>query len=235
MGELALMNRRAAVGEMSASIAHEIKQPLSAIVTNTDVGLGWLAKQTPNVQEASAVLEKIANDAYRANRVVESVRAMFKKDGQKNELVDVNEVIREVLGLLRIEAEEHNVIVRTGLSDGAARVLADRIQLQQVVLNLARNAIEAMDNVTSRPRILRLASTSDSGELFINVEDSGPGIAQEVVDHLFEPFFTTKSNGMGMGLSICRSIIESHGGRLSTSPTQPYGTVFEISLPLTQS
>ena len=233
MGELALMNRRSAIGEMSASIAHEIRQPLSAIVTNSDVGLRWLAKQTPNADEAAAALKRIVADAYRANKVVESIRGMFTKGEQGRALIDVNDVIREVLALLRIEIEEHEVAVRTALSDGAPRVLADRIQLQQVFFNLARNAVEAMDAVTGRPRVLKLGSAAtESGQFIVTIEDSGPGIAPDILGRLFDPFVTTKSNGMGMGLSICRSIIEAHGGRLSVAPAGPNGATFEIALPL---
>lgn len=234
MGELAVMNRRIAIGEMSASIAHEIKQPLSAIVTNSDVGLGWLDKQTPNVREAAAALERIAGDAHRANKVVESVRDLFKKEDQNFKLLNAYDVIREVLALIRIDLEEHGVALRVALSDGPQRVLADRIQLQQVVLNLSRNAIEAMDGVTGRPRVLTLGSAATETELIITVEDTGPGIDPDVLARVFDPFFTTKSNGMGMGLSICKSIAESHGGRLSARPARSDGAVFEIILPLPQ-
>jgi C4-dicarboxylate-specific signal transduction histidine kinase len=156
----------------SAFLHHEIKQPLSAIVTNSDVGLRWLAKlkRDSNIEGATAALKRIAGDVYRANKVVESIRAMFKKDDQNRALVNVNDVIRDVLDLLRIELEEHDVVVRTALSDGAPRVLADRVQLQQVILNLARNAIEAMED---RPRVLKLGSAATGAEFIITVEDSG--------------------------------------------------------------
>jgi signal transduction histidine kinase len=234
MGELAVMNRRIAIGETSASIAHEIKQPLSAIVTNSDVALGWLAKQTPDIRQAAAALERIAGDAYRANKVVESVRAIFKKEDQNLNLLNADDVIREVLALIRIELEEHGVALRVALSDGPKRVLADRIQLQQVVLNLVRNAIEAMDGMTGRPRVLTVGSAATETELVITVEDTGPGIDPDVLARVFDPFFTTKSNGMGMGLAICKSIAESHGGRLSARPAKSEGAVFEIILPLPQ-
>lgn len=230
--ELAFMNRRAAIGAMSASIAHEIKQPLTAIVTNSDVGLGWLDKATPNVSQATAALKRIANDAYRANRVVESVRAMFQKDEQSRDLIDVNDVVREVLAFLRVELEEHDITVRTALSDGKAKVLADRIQLQQVVLNLVRNAIEAMGTMNGKPRLLRIRSATDSREFMVTIADSGPGVDPDIANRLFEPFVTTKGSGMGMGLSICHSIIETHGGRLSVAPANPHGAIFEIALPL---
>jgi C4-dicarboxylate-specific signal transduction histidine kinase len=232
MGELALLNRRAAVGEMSASIAHEIKQPLSAIATNSGVGLRWLAKQTPNVDQAAAALNRIASDVDRASKVIDSVRAMFKKDDKGRDLIDLNDVVREVLALLRIELGQHDVALHVVLSDGGPRVLADRVQLQQVILNLARNAIEAMDAVNNRPRVLKLGSAATDSEFIVTIEDSGPGIDSEVSNRLFQPFVTTKSNGMGMGLSICRSIVEAHGGRLSAAPAKPCGAAFEIVLPL---
>jgi signal transduction histidine kinase len=235
MGELALMNRRAAIGEMSASIAHEIKQPLSAIITNSDVGLRWLAKLAPdgNIAGAAAALKRIAGDVDRANKVVESIRTMFKKDDQSRERLDVNDVIRQVLALLRIELEEHDVSVRSALSDGAARVLGNRVQLQQVILNLVRNAIESMRATNGTQRVLKIGSVAtESGEFVVTIEDSGPGIDLDVLNRLFEPFVTTKSSGMGMGLSICRSIVEAHGGRLSAAPVTPHGAAFEVMLPL---
>jgi signal transduction histidine kinase/ABC-type uncharacterized transport system substrate-binding protein len=235
MGELALVNRRAAIGEMSASLAHEIKQPLSAIVMSGDAGVRWLARQPPNPEEAAAALKQIVADAYRANQLLESIRAMFKKDEQSRSLLDVNDVVREVLMLLRIELDEHDVTVRTALSDGAPRVMGNRIQLQQVVLNLARNAIDAMDAVGERSRLLKVASAAtDADEFVVTIEDNGPGIVPDILDRLFEPFVTTKSGGMGMGLSICRSIVEAHGGRLSAAPAKPHGVRFEVVLPLPQ-
>jgi C4-dicarboxylate-specific signal transduction histidine kinase len=235
MDELALVNRRSAIGEMTASIAHEIKQPLAAIVTNSSAGQRWLAKVPPNsnVEEASAVLKQIAENADHASKVVETTRTMFKKDDQGRALVDVNNVVRDVFSLLRIELEEHDVAMHLALSDSSSRVLASRIQLQQVVLNLVRNAVEAMTTVTGRPRVLRVASVAnESGEFIVTIEDTGPGIQTEVLASIFDPFFTTKDDGMGMGLSICRSIIEAHGGRLSAATSEPHGAVFEIVLPL---
>jgi signal transduction histidine kinase len=233
MGDLALMNRRAAIGEMSASITHEIRQPLSAIVINSGVGLRWLAKEAPEAEETAAALKRIASDVSRANTVIESIRGMFKKDEDSRAVLDVNDVIREVLALIRIELDEHNVTLRVGLSEGMSRVQAHRIQLQQVILNLARNAIEAMTEANSHPRILKLGSAAnDAGEFLVTIEDTGPGIDPAVLPRLFEPFVTTKSSGMGMGLSICRSIVETHGGHLAAAQAKPHGAIFEISLPL---
>jgi signal transduction histidine kinase len=233
MTELAVLNRRSAIGEMSASIAHEIKQPLSAIVTNGNVVLRWLGRATPNLDEIAAAARRIVGDADRANTVIESVRTMFKKDEQRRDLTDLNDLIREVLALMHIELDENDVTVRAALSGGAVRVEVNRIQLQQVILNLIRNANEAMQEAASHPRVLRVGSALDGkGECVVSIQDSGAGIAPELLDQVFEPFFTTKSDGMGMGLAICRSIVEAHGGRLSARHASPRGTVFEIVLPL---
>jgi C4-dicarboxylate-specific signal transduction histidine kinase len=231
--ELALMNRRAAIGQMSASIAHEIKQPLSAILANSDVALHWLRKQTPDTAEISSAVESIAEDTLRANNIIDSVRAMFKNDDTLHDPLDINAVLRDVLTLLRVELIEHKIILRLGLQNDIAHMPADRAQMQQVFLNLIRNAIEAMQQVKDRPRQLRILSgVTESKEIVVTIEDNGQGVAPDVLARLFEPFVTTKGSGMGMGLSICRSIIESHGGHLSARAAMPHGAVFEITLPL---
>jgi signal transduction histidine kinase len=228
MAEIAHLNRNATVGEMSASIAHEINQPLAAIVLSANAGLRWLSQKAPNLDEASAALKRIAADGPRAGHVVETVRNMFRKDARERIAIDINEVIRDVLALLH----ESDVSVNLVLTDNLPRILADRVQLQQVILNIVRNAIEAMGSVTDRPRVLRLRSeANEGGEVFVTIEDSGPGIDASDVARIFEPFYTTKSEGMGMGLSICRSIVEAHGGRLSAAPGQLHGAVFQIVLP----
>jgi C4-dicarboxylate-specific signal transduction histidine kinase len=232
MAELAHMGRHAAAGELSASIAHEINQPLTAIVLSGNVGLRWLTHATPNLEEVAAALRRIVSDGLRASQVIATVRAMFNKEASIREPVEVNDVIREVLTLLRLELEEREVSVRSGLTEGLPQVTADRIQLVQVVLNLVRNANDAMASIDDRSRILRMRSVADgSDNVLITIEDSGTGIDPENFDRVFEPFFTTKPQGMGMGLSICRSIIEDHGGRLSVAVATPYGSVFQIALP----
>jgi C4-dicarboxylate-specific signal transduction histidine kinase len=232
MAELAYMGRHAAAGEMSASIAHEINQPLTAIVLSGNVGLRWLTHATPNLEEVAAALRRIVSDGHRASQVIATIRAMFNKETSTRAPVEVNDVIREVLTLLRLELEEREVSVRLGLTEGLPQVTADRIQLVQVVLNLVRNASDAMASIDNRPRILRMRSVANgSGDVLITIEDSGTGIDPENLDRVFEPFFTTKPQGMGMGLSICRSIIEDHGGRLSVAVATPYGSVFQIALP----
>jgi signal transduction histidine kinase len=232
MAELAHMNRSAAIGQMSASIVHEINQPLSAIVMNAGTGLRWLAKDTPNVEKAAHALKNIVGNGNRASQVVQTLRAMFKKEISNRTLVDINDAIRAVLTLLRIELEEHEVVARAALKEGLPRVMADRVQLQQVIFNLVSNAIEAMSSAATGSRVLRLRSeATESGDCVVAIEDSGPGIEPDTLKRIFEPFFTSKSKGMGMGLSICRSIIEAHGGRLWVSGNTPTGAVFQFVLP----
>jgi C4-dicarboxylate-specific signal transduction histidine kinase len=233
MTELAHMNRSAAIGQMSASIAHEINQPLGAIVLYAVTGLRWLAKDTPNIEEATQALKNIVGSGNRASQVIETIRAMFKNEPSSRMLIDINGAIREVLTLLQIELDEHEVLTKVTLKEGLPRVMADRVQLQQVILNLVRNAIEAMSSTAAGSRILRITSDAIETEAcMVSIEDSGPGIGSEMLERIFEPFFTTKSKGMGMGLSICRSIIEAHGGRLSAASAKPHGAIFEILLPL---
>ena len=230
--DLARIARLITVGEMTASIAHEINQPLGAIVANGNAGLRWLARATPDLDEARAALKRIVNEGHRAGQVIGSIRSMFKKDGRTKAPHDVNDVVREVLTLVRGEVENQRVAVRTELTDELPRVLADRAQLQQVILNLVTNAIDAMGSLNGRARVLRLRSERHGRDgVMVTVEDTGTGIDRKNMNRIFEAFFTTKTHGMGMGLSICRSIVESHGGRLSATRGHPYGAVFQVILP----
>jgi signal transduction histidine kinase len=233
IGRLAHMNRVATAGELTASIAHEVNQPLAAMVTNANAGLRWLAKGTPDLDEVRAALNDVVSAGHRAGEVIGSIRAMFRKDDLERTSVDLNDVIRDVLGLERDELKTQKIIVQSSLSRPLPLVLGHHGQLQQVILNLIRNAADAMDTVSGRERVLTIKSAlHDQDAVLVTVEDSGPGIDPKDIDRIFDSFFTTKSRGMGMGLSICRSIIESHGGRLWVSSGITQGAVFSIKLPV---
>ena len=228
--------RRAArinrLGAMTASIAHEINQPLAAIAANTSAALRWLAKTTPNLDEARAALDGVDRDSQRATDVVEGIRAMFKNDSQNRVLLDINQLVREVLVLVQGELFKRGISLDTELTENLPQVMADRIQLQQVVMNLVTNAMDAMEPIADRQKLLRVKSAIRDGDIVVvAIEDSGTGIDADKVDRLFDTFFTTKPNGMGMGLSICRSIIEAHNGRLGVSAGAQYGSVFRFELP----
>jgi PAS domain S-box-containing protein len=230
--ELAQVARLTAMGEMSASIAHEINQPLAAIVANGNAGLRWLANAAPDLDEVRATLKRIVSDGHRAGKVISGVRTLFKKNVQARAPVEVNDIVREVLSLVRGELESRRVTVEAELGM-LPPVTADRAQLQQVILNLITNALDAMGAHSDRPRVLRLRSERcEPGKIMVTVQDSGPGIEKKNIDRIFEPFFTTKANGTGIGLAICRSVVESHGGRLMASHGHPHGAVFQIVLPL---
>ena len=230
--EVAHVARVTTMGELAASIAHEIRQPLAAVVGNASAGLRWLNNQPPNLKEARASLKQIVKASERGADVIGTIQGMLKKGEQKRARTDINDLIREVMRLVQGELKNRGVSSRAELADDLPRVLADRTQLRQVILNLIMNAIEAMVSVSDRARVLRVRSENHSDDgVFVAVEDSGSGIAPEDMDRIFETFFTTKSEGMGMGLSICRSIVESHGGRISVSRANPCGSVFQLFLP----
>jgi signal transduction histidine kinase/ABC-type uncharacterized transport system substrate-binding protein len=233
MGELANMNRVATAGELSASIAHEMKQPLAAMITNVGAGLRWLGAAEPNFGEARAALQNVIKDGNRAAEVVDSVRAMYKKEQTDKTPLNLNDLISSVLYLLRDELQPEHIIVRTNLDPQLPPVRGHRGELQQVILNLVRNAADAMSKVSFRPRVLTVKSEiQPPNDVVISIADSGTGIDPKDIHHIFDAFFTTKSNGMGVGLSICKSIIEDHGGRLRALPNLKYGAVFYISLPI---
>ena len=225
--------RLTTMGEMAASIAHEVNQPLAAIVANANAGLRWLANAAPDLNKVQAVLQRVVRDGHRASEVVGSVRAMVKRDVQQKAPLHVNALIEDVVGLLQTDIQGEQISLTLELSSGAVSVLADRVQLQQVILNLITNAIEAMRASHEVPRSLRIGTNHGQPDsLLISVEDSGTGIDAKDKDRIFEAFFTTKPRGMGLGLSICRSIIEAHGGRLWATPGQLRGTVFQFTLPV---
>jgi signal transduction histidine kinase len=222
-------------GEMAAAIAHEVKQPLTAIVTNAKAGLRWLGNEPSNSEEAVAALNRIVSEGQRASDVIDGIRSIFKQESQQKTQLDVNEVIREVVALLQAEIRNGHVLVQSELAHGLAKVLASRVQLQQLIFNLLKNAIDAMRPVTDRVRELRIASAMyQTDAVLISVEDSGIGIDTKNIDRIFDPFFTTKLRGMGMGLSICRSIVEAHNGRLFASPGVANGSIFRVILPIAQ-
>ena len=230
--ELARISTLTTIGQMAASIAHEIKQPITSIVMGANAGLRWLTKKPPNLKEVRACLVLIANNGDRANQVIDGVRAMFQNNQQEKEFFDVNQIIRETFELVRAEAQKKRIVLQSELSEDLRPVFGNRIQLQQVMLNLFSNAMEAMDDVANRTRQLRVSSTSFAPEsVLISVADSGPGFAPKDVSRIFDPFFTTKSRGMGMGLSICRALVEAHNGQLSAHSGVEQGAVFEITLP----
>jgi PAS domain S-box-containing protein len=230
--DLTRVARLTTMGELAASIAHEISQPLGAMVANGDACLLWLANDRPNLDEARQAVKRIVGEGQRAGDIIRSVRALAGKSGPEMTQFDINDAIREVLILMRSELRRHDVSLETELSGGLEPIMGDRVQLQQVILNLIMNGIEAMSMVMHRPRVLRVRSQIDWPSIvLIAIEDSGPGFAPETMDHLFEAFFTTKLSGMGMGLSICRSIIDAHGGRLWASPRSPQGAVFQFTVP----
>jgi PAS domain S-box-containing protein len=234
--ELAEISRHTTMGAMTASIAHEVNQPLAALVTNASAGLRWLDRPEPDVDEVRALLTRIVDDGHRASAVIAGIRSMFRKDDGERKPLNVNDLIGEVLAVVRGELESHQVSLQTELHDGLPLVLAEQTQLQQVILNLIMNAVDATGSITDRDRVVIVRSEMDgSDHALIIVEDSGTGIDPNHMSRIFEPFFTTKAHGMGMGLSICHSIIAVHGGQLQVSPRNPYGTVFCAKLPIVAS
>jgi C4-dicarboxylate-specific signal transduction histidine kinase len=228
----AYIARLTTMGELAASIAHEINQPLAAVVTNADACLCWLNRDEPDLDEARQAIARIAKDGKRAGDVIRCLRALARKTGPDLARLDINDTIREVLALTRNERQRHMVELRTDLFPRDRPIFGDRVQLQQVMLNLIMNGIESMSSVTDRPRVLVISSELvEADSVLVAVEDTGMGLDQASADRIFNPFFTTKPNGMGMGLSICRSIIEAHGGRFWASPRAPHGAAFRFTVP----
>jgi signal transduction histidine kinase len=230
--ELARVARVTTMGEMAASIAHEINQPLAAIANNASASLRWLGQEPPNVKRARSVLERVVSDAGRASDVIGSVRGMLAKGSQDRIELDMNELIREVMTFARADLKHHGITVRTELGEDLPRIAGVRVQLQQVLLNLIANAAESMAAVEPRARVLTVRSQKIGNcDIVVTVEDTGSGIEPADLERVFDAFFSTKPEGMGMGLSICRSIIEAHGGRISAAPAREGGSVFQVSLP----
>jgi C4-dicarboxylate-specific signal transduction histidine kinase len=230
---LARVNRVTTMGQLAASIAHEVKQPLAGVITNAAAGLRWLARQPPSVEEARNALGRIVRDGNRASEVIGRIRdLMTNAPPQKGDL-EINEAILEVIGLTHSEVVKNSVSMQTQLAEDLPLIQGDRVQLQQVILNLIINAVQAMSGVGERPRELLIGTREDaSNGVLVEVRDSGPGLPLESFDHVFEAFYTTKPGGMGMGLSVCRSIVEAHGGRIWASPTAGQGATFQFTLPI---
>jgi C4-dicarboxylate-specific signal transduction histidine kinase len=230
--ELARVVRITTIGELAASIAHEVNQPLAAVVANADACVAWLARENPDLTEARAAAERTTQGATRASEVIGRIRSLINKTAPERAQVQMNEIIREVVALSDRQASRNNVSVVTELTADLPPVLGDRIQLQQVILNLMLNGIEAMAGISDRTRRLRIRSQiQEAGQVLVSIEDSGLGVKAEIMTRLFEPFFTTRSQGIGMGLPISRSIVEAHGGRLWAESTVNQGSVFQFTLP----
>ncbi|HEY2757158.1 MAG TPA: ABC transporter substrate binding protein [Pseudolabrys sp.] len=231
--ESAYLSRVITAGALSASIAHEIRQPLAAIVAYGDAGLRWLTNKEPDYAEVRHSLTKIVDQGHRASAIIEKVRALFKKDVGHRTVLDMNAIIRDVIGLTSNELKKHYITIKANLMAPPPLVVGDRVQLEQVILNLIMNAIEAMRHVKSRNRVLSVRSRVENVEtVTITMEDSGPGLDPEHIGKIFSPYFTTKPAGMGMGLAICRSIIGSHGGQITVSSVPNHGAAFHVTLPL---
>ena len=229
--ELAHVGRVSTLGELAASIAHEINQPLAAIVADANACLNWLSADHPDIDSVRETLAGVMTDGHRAAEVIGRIRALCRRTDPRRERLDINDVIREVVLLARPEVVGHRVSLRTALASALPAVLGDRVQLQQVLINLVMNGMEAMELVTDRPRELLIRSQHEAERVLVAVQDSGIGIKPDNVDQMFDAFFTTKPRGMGMGLSISRSIIEAHAGRLWASPNAGPGATFQFSLP----
>jgi C4-dicarboxylate-specific signal transduction histidine kinase len=230
--DLAHATRVATIGQLTASIAHELKQPISAIAIGGEASLRWLTRQPPEIEEAKQSVEAIIKDANRARDVIDRIHSLVTKNPARNDSVDINTAILEVTALTHSEAVKNGVAVRTQLADHLSRIEGDRVQLQQVVLNLILNAIQAMSELCEGIRELHISTENVESEgVCVAVRDSGPGLNPENLRRLFEPFYTTKSNGMGMGLSICRRIVEGHGGRLWATGHASQGALFRFTIP----
>jgi PAS domain S-box-containing protein len=231
--ELAHVTRVTTLGELTASIAHEVNQPLAAVVNAAAACLRWLHGSTPNLDEARHAVDWIIKEGNRASEVIRRVRALANKTDIEKVPLDINDAVKEVIALVEREMDGHRVSLRTELAPALPMILGDRVQLQQVIINLVMNGIEAMQSVTDRPRELVIQSQQDeTRRVLVTVADSGVGIFAENADRLFNAFFTTKSSGMGMGLSICRSIVDAHGGRLWATANVPHGATFQFTLPV---
>jgi NO-binding membrane sensor protein with MHYT domain len=231
--DLARVNRVTTVAELTASLAHEVSQPVSAAVINGHACLRWLGGDTPNLEEARAAATRMVKDGTRAAEIISRIRLLFSKGTPQRELLDVNQVIREIIVLLRGELERHSISVRPDLAAGLPQVMADRVQLQQVMMNLISNSIDAMKDLDGSRELAIKSQRAENEQLMVSVTDTGVGLPPQQADQIFDAFFTTKLHGTGMGLSISRSIVESHNGRLWAADNSPRGASFHLMLPTT--
>jgi C4-dicarboxylate-specific signal transduction histidine kinase len=229
--DLARISRLTTLGELTASLAHEINQPITAALTDANTGLRWLTRESPNVEEGREAASRVVKDVTRAVEIISRIRLLFKKGIPQREPVDVDEVVREMAALLRGEAGRYGISVRLELSPDLPAVLGDRVQVQQVLMNLIVNGIDAMKELDG-PRDLLIRSRTADTDVMVSVSDTGVGLPAEHADHIFNAFFTTKVHGTGMGLSISRSIVQSHGGRLWATRNSPRGASFHVTLPI---
>jgi PAS domain S-box-containing protein len=230
-GDLARINRVTTMGELAASLAHEIKQPISGAITNANVCLRKLDHDEPNLDEVRTVVTRIRRDVQRAAEIIDRIRAQFEKGALRQQTLDVNEIVPETVTLLRDEAVRHSILVRMELAADLPQIVGDRLQLQQVMMNLILNSIEAMKNVDGIREIIIQSQRAEKGQVLVSLSDTGTGLPPQSGEQIFSPFFTTKSHGTGMGLRISRSIIESHGGRLWADSPSGHGATFRFTLP----
>ena len=230
-GDLARINRVTTMGELAASLAHEVNQPIGGVLINANVCLRKLGHDNPDLDEARAAVTRIQRDAKRAADVVGRIRSQFEKAAPNREILDINEIIRETAGLLRSEAVRYNISVRTELAADLPQIIGDRVQLQQVAMNLIVNSLEAMKDVEGIRELAIKSQLGENEQLLVTVSDTGMGFPPQFAEQIFDPFFTTKPHGTGMGLRISRSIIESHGGRLWAAGAPERGATFHLNLP----
>jgi PAS domain S-box-containing protein len=229
--ELARSSRAITVGQLIATIAHEVNQPLAALVANAAAALRWLAGDPPRIDKARQAMTRIARDGNRASNVIARVRALVGRNEVQRTPLNLNSIVQEVIVLVRTELRRNNITVRANLEQNLQPIPCDRVQMQQVLLNLVVNAIEAMVVVVTHPRLLAIATVADVAGVIVSVKDSGMGLDELVLERVFEPFYTTKPRGMGIGLAISRTIIEAHGGRIWAVPNEGSGTTFQFRLP----
>jgi C4-dicarboxylate-specific signal transduction histidine kinase len=231
--QLAHANRIATMGQLAASIAHEVNQPIGATLVNAGTALRWLAASPPKLESVSQCLDRIVNDSKRGAVIIDRIRDLVKNTPAQKESLAINEVVLGVIELTSNEISDRRVSVQKRLTDGLPAILGDKVQLQQVVLNLIMNAVEAMSEIREGSRELLISSgRTEAGSVLVKISDSGPGLPSGNSERIFQAFYTTKTSGLGMGLSICRSIVEAHAGRLWAMPNEPHGAVFCMALPV---